>query len=73
MAGGGDADRDRIGDRPVPGRGQPVERRARPGRAGRLDEGAALRRRFQMALLRGREGRGEFGDRAQRRVVGVGQ
>ena len=68
-----DADRDRIGHRPSPGRGEPVERGTRPGRAGRLDEGAALRRRLQMALLRRREGRGKLGDRAQRLVVGVGQ
>ena len=73
VARGGDADRDRIGHWPSPGRGQPVERGARPGRAGRLDEGCALRRGLQMALLRRREGRGKLGDRAQRRVVGVGQ
>ena len=58
-----DADRDRIGDRPVPGRRQPVERRARPGGARRLDEGAALRGRLQMALLRGRERRRKLGHR----------
>ena len=64
-----DADRHRIGHWPSPGRRQPVERGARPGRAGRLDEGRALRRRFQMALLRGREGRRKLGHRPQRRVV----
>ena len=73
VARGRDADRDRIGQWPSPGRGQPVERGTRPGRAGRLDEGRALRRRLQMALLRGREGGGKLGDRPQRLVVGVGQ
>ena len=73
VAGGGDGDRDRIGDRPVPDRLQPVERGAGPGGARRLDEGIALRRRFQMALLRRRERGGEFGDRAQRLVVVAGR
>ena len=46
---------------------------ARPGRARRLEEGAALRRGFQMPLLRRRERGGELGDRAQRRVVAGGR
>ena len=49
-----------------------VERRARPGRARGLEEGAALRGGLQVALLRRREGGGELGDRAQRRVVAGG-
>ena len=68
-----DANRHRIGQWPSPGRGQPIERGARPGRPGRFDEGRALRRRLQMALLRGREGRRKLGHGPQRRVVGVGQ
>ena len=69
VAGGGGRDRDRIGDRAVPDGLQPVERGARPGGARRLDEGVALRGRFQMALLGRRERGGEFGDAAQRLVV----
>ncbi len=65
VAGGGDRHRDRIGDRAVPDRLEPVERGAGPGGARRFDEGIALRGGLQMALLRRREGGGEFGDRAQ--------
>ncbi len=49
VAGAGDADRDRIGHRPVPCRRQQVERLARPGRAGRREEGARPARWFRDA------------------------
>ena len=58
------ADRNRIGDGAVPHGSQPIERRARPGSTRRLDEGAALRGRFQMALPGGRERSGKLCDRA---------
>ena len=69
VAGGGDRHRDRIGDRAVPNRFEPVERGAGPGGARRLDKGIALRGGLQMALLRRRQRRGQLGDRAQRLVV----
>jgi hypothetical protein len=69
VADGGDGDSHRIGDRAVPDLFQPVERVAGPGRAGRLDEGIALRRRFQVPLLRRCESGGKFGDRTQGFIV----
>ena len=51
-----DADRDGIDDRAVAGRDQAIEPVAIPRRPRDLDKGAALRRGFQMALARGREG-----------------
>jgi len=74
VTGGGHGDRDRIGHRPGPDGGEPIERRARPGGARRLDEGAALAGRLQVALLRGAQRRGELGGFAQQEVVaGRGQ
>ena len=73
VACGRDPDRHRVGRRPSPGRRQPVERRTMPRRAGRLDERRALRRRLQMALLRRRKSRGQFGDGLQGAIAGVGQ
>ncbi len=69
MPGAGDADGDRQRDRSGPRGGKPVQRRARPCRARRIEKGAALRRRFEEALLGGREGRGKLGDGAQRCIV----
>ena len=51
---------DRRPARPRPPQAGRARRKA--SRARRLDEGAALRGRFQMALLRGREGGGKLGD-----------
>ena len=65
MTGAGDADRDRVGDRTVPYFQQTVERVAWPGGAGDLNEGATLRGRLQMPLLRWRQRGGELGDVAQ--------
>ena len=72
VAGRRDADRDGIGDWAVPDFGEAVERGARPGRAGRLDKGAALRGGFEMPLLRGRERGGQLGNVVQRLVVVAG-
>ena len=72
MAGGRDPDRDRIGDGAVPRGIEPIERRAGPGRARGVDEGAALRGRLQKALPGRREGGGKLGDRRQRRIVSCG-
>jgi len=70
---GGNANRHRVGHGPSPGGSQPVECRTGPSRAGRLDEGRALRRGLQMALLRRRESDGKLSHGAQCLVVRVGQ
>ena len=72
MAGAGDADGDRQRDRALPGVGKARDRRARPCRARRFEESAALRRRLEEALLRRDERGGKLGDGAQRRIVGGG-
>ena len=69
MTGARDRDRDRIGEGTVPRRSEPIERRASPGRARRLEERAALRGGLQKALPARREGGGKLGDRGQRRIV----
>ena len=60
MPGGQHADRDRVDDVAVPGPGQEVEARNRPGDARSRDEGVALRGRLQVALGRGLQRAGEF-------------
>ena len=65
VAGSRHSDRDRIRNRAIPGRCETIERFAWPGRARRLDEGAALRSCFEVALLRGYESGGKFRDGTQ--------
>ena len=72
VSGAGDADGDRQRHRSVPDGGKARERRARPRRARRFEEGAALRRGLEEALLRRHERGRKLGDGAQRRVVGGG-
>ena len=66
VAGARDADRHRKRDL-GPDAVSASSAGARPGRARGVEEGAALRGRFQMALLRGREGRGKLRDGARAR------
>src|SRR5262249_62322065 len=48
----GNRNRNRQCHRFIPERQQPIERQRRPGRTRRVEEGAALRRGFQIPLLR---------------------
>ena len=67
------ADRDRQRNGAVPDRRQPIERRRRPCRARGIEEGAALRGRLQMPLLRRRKRRGQLRHCAQRRIIVAGR